>query len=41
VILGSLKNFIGDHLSKLQRVLAKFQRFWQFRHKFHNWKIEG
>jgi len=36
VILGSLNNFIGDHLSKLQRVPAKFQRFWQFRQKFDN-----
>jgi len=41
VILGILKNFIGDHLSKLQRVPAKFQRFWQFRQKFDNWKVEG
>jgi len=29
------------HLSKLQRVPAKFQCFWQFRQKFDNWKIEG
>jgi len=41
VILGNLKNSIGDHVSKLQHVPAKFQRFWQFRHKFDYWKIEG
>jgi len=29
VILGSFKNFIGDHLLKLQHVPAKSQRFWQ------------
>ena len=29
VILGRLKNFIWDHLSKLRHVPAKFQRFWQ------------
>jgi len=28
VISGSPKNFIGDHLSKLQLVPTKFQRFW-------------
>jgi len=27
VILGSLKKFIGDHLSKLQHVPTKFQLF--------------
>jgi len=31
VILGSLKNFIGDYLSKLQRLPDEFQGFWQFR----------
>jgi len=42
VISGSLKNFIVDHLSKLQCVPAKFQRFWQFRQKFdNNWKLKG
>jgi len=40
VILGGIKHFIGDHSSKLQRMPAKFQRFWQFTQKFHNWKIE-
>ena len=41
VILGSLNNFTGDHFSRLQRVPAKFQRFWQVKQKFDNWKIEG
>jgi len=41
VIVGSLNNFIGNHLSKLQHVPAKFQRFWQFRQKLFNFKIQG
>jgi len=41
VTLGSLNKFIGDQLSKLQCVPAKFQRFWQFRQTFDNWKIKG
>jgi len=40
VILDRIKNFIGDHFSKLQHGPAKFQHFWQFRQKFDNWKIE-
>jgi len=41
VIVGSLNNFIGDHLSKLQHVPAKFQRFWQFKEKSFNLRIQG
>jgi len=41
VISGSLKNVIGDHLSKLQHVPAKFYCFWRFRQNLVTEKLKG